>query len=74
MAILKGIRYGKKTATPKKPLINVKNLKMDIKDPDLKSYGERMPMVNGAAMKASLAAKKAVKYMMSDGGAMKRKK
>lgn len=35
-------------------IVKVKNLKKDFKDPDLKSYGKKMPLVNKAVMKTSI--------------------
>lgn len=42
----------------KRKILNVGNMKKDFKDPDLKSYGKKMPIGNKAIMKASLAIKK----------------
>lgn len=42
----------------KRNVLNVGNIKKDFKDPDLKSYGKKMPIGNKVIMKASLAIKK----------------
>lgn len=42
----------------KRTILNVGNMKKDFKDPDLKSYGKKMPVGNKVIMKASLAIKK----------------
>lgn len=38
-------------------VVNAKNLAQDFKDPDLKSYGKSIPLVNKGVMKASLGLK-----------------
>jgi hypothetical protein len=35
-------------------VLNIKNIKKDFVDPDLKSYGKTTPVVNKAIMKAGL--------------------
>lgn len=42
----------------KRKVLNIANIKRDIQDPDLKSYGKKLPIGNKAIMKASLAIKK----------------
>lgn len=43
----------------KKPIINIKNIKKDFQDPDLKSYGKKLPVVNEGVMRAGMAKEKA---------------
>jgi hypothetical protein len=61
----------------KKKIINVKNIKKDFKDPDLLSYGKKMPIVNKAVMKAGLNTTKILdskvgKGMVKVGNAVKK--
>ena len=46
-----------------RPLVNVKNIPLDIRDPDLKSYGKKLPRINEQVMKASLALRKRLQQL-----------
>ena len=47
----------------KRKVLNVLNIKKDFTDPDLKSYGKKLPIGNKAVMKAGLAKNKVINYL-----------
>ena len=47
----------------KRKILNVSNIKKDFNDPDLESYGDKLPVGNKAVMKAGLAKTKVINYL-----------